>query len=177
MLDQLWAGWRQSFIEGGGAQRDASGCVLCFLGASKETSLANFVLYRGEFNYVVLNAYPYAPGHMMVVPYLHLAELMELREEAWRENAMLLRKCVAALGEAYQPGGYNVGANLGRAGGAAFDDHIHFHVVPRWIGDTNFMTSVASMRVMPESLPSAYRRLYPHFSTSLEVPEARTSRD
>lgn len=164
MLDQLWAGWRRSFIESGEADRGVRSCVLCALGASGIASEENFVLFRGAFNYVVLNAYPYAPGHMMVVPYLHLGDLMELSVDALVENTMLVRKCVGALAEAYKPEGFNLGANLARAGGAAFDDHIHFHVVPRWLGDTNFMTAVASMRVMPESLDSAYARLRPHFA-------------
>ncbi|MDA8386967.1 MAG: HIT domain-containing protein [Actinomycetota bacterium] len=157
MIDQLWAGWRRSFIEDTDGGRKVESCVLCALGADENDE--NFVLHRGKHNYVVLNAYPYAPGHMMVVPYQHAGDVLELDDEVYQESMDLLRSCLRALRGAYDPEGFNVGANLGRAGGAAFDDHLHFHAVPRWMGDTNFMTAVASMRVIPESLSATHARL------------------
>ena len=162
MIDQLWAGWRRSFIEETDGGRNVESCVLCALGA--DLSADNFVLHRGKHSYVVLNAYPYAPGHMMVVPYEHVGDLLELADEVYREATDLLRASTQALRSAYDPEGFNIGANLGRAGGAAFDDHLHFHVVPRWLGDTNFMTTVASMRVLPESLSATHARLKGLFS-------------
>ena len=164
MIDQLWAGWRRAFIDATDGGRRVSECVLCALGKPGADDAQSFVLFRGKRNYVILNAFPYAPGHMMVVPYEHHADLLEMDEESYAEAASLLRKCMAALKSAYAPEGFNMGANLGRAGGAAFDDHVHLHVVPRWLGDTNFMTAVASMRVMPESLSSAHARLVPYFA-------------
>lgn len=157
-MDQLWAGWRQAFIEGNAGLNRSPGCVLCSLGALGVNAVP-FVVFRAEFNYVVLNAYPYAPGHLMVVPYEHCGDLLNLSKSVLIEITELLQRCVAVLTDVYAPGGFNVGANLGRAGGAAFDDHIHFHVVPRWLGDTNFMTSLANTRVMPESLDSSYERI------------------
>ena len=163
MIDQLWAGWRRSFIESSDQEKKRTGCVLCSLGAESDSADSEFVLLRAQYNYVVLNAYPYSPGHMMVVPFGHCGDIEEIASQALAENMLLMKKSVSVLREVYNPDGFNLGANLGRAGGAAFDDHVHFHVVPRWIGDTNFMTATASMRVIPESLESTFTRLISHF--------------
>lgn len=158
-MDQLWAGWRQSFIEGNQTSKIEAKCVLCTMGDLEPSPLSH-VVFRGTHNYVVLNAYPYTPGHLMVVPYAHVAMLTEIEPQVLVENSLVMQKCVEVLTKVYAPGGFNVGANIGRAGGAAIDDHVHFHVVPRWIGDTNFMTSIANIRVLPESLESSYVRIF-----------------
>ncbi len=155
-LDQMWAGWRSEFVESIPSSQD--GCVLCLLG-TLEVGVESHVLFRGERNFVVMNAFPYAPGHVMVVPYNHEGEYLSLGDDVVEENLLLTRRVVAAIKRAYNPDGFNLGANIGKAGGAAIAAHIHFHVVPRWIGDTNFMTTVANTRVLPESLDSAYNRI------------------
>ncbi len=166
-MDQLWAGWRRTFIEGNQISKNESQCVLCALGGL-DPSAESHVIARAKFNYVVLNAYPYAPGHLMVVPYEHVARLNDLVDELLIETMLLLRTCTSVLEKVYEPGGFNLGSNIGRAGGAAIDDHIHFHVVPRWVGDTNFMTSVANMRVLPESLGSSFERIFGAWNQAFE---------
>jgi len=142
-----------------------SSCVLCDLGKGGEEGFdAEYhVLHRGRGCYVVLNAFPYAAGHLMIVPYVHEGDLLNLSDSALTESLNLTRAAIGALKEIYNPEGFNFGANLGRAGGAAFGDHVHFHVVPRWLGDTNFMTTLANIRVIPEALSVTYHRMKPHF--------------
>ena len=159
-LDQMWAGWRSEFVESIPSSKE--GCVLCALGALEE-SVKTHVLFRGEHNFIVMNAFPYAPGHVMVVPYSHEGDYLSLDDEVVHENLSLTRRIVKAIKRAYSPDGFNLGANIGKAGGAAIAAHIHFHVVPRWIGDTNFMTSIANARVLPESLESSYERILAEF--------------
>lgn len=156
---------------GGGAQRgpgsdpddDPGGpahCVFCRIAASGEPSRDNGVLWRGRVAFAVLNAYPYASGHLMVMPLRHVASLGELTEDEHAEVWQALRAAVAALERAYRPEGVNLGANLGRAAGAGIPRHLHVHAVPRWIGDTNFMTAVAGVRVLPEALGDTWDRLH-----------------
>ncbi len=145
--------------------RAPSSCVLCDLGkgSGEGFDLEHYVLYRGRECYVVLNAFPYAAGHLMIVPYAHEGDLLNLGNLVLTESLELTRVAIGALKEIYSPEGFNFGANLGRAGGAAFGDHVHFHVVPRWLGDTNFMTTLAHTRVIPEALPVTYERMRDHF--------------
>ncbi|MGH9091905.1 MAG: HIT family protein [Acidimicrobiales bacterium] len=164
-LEQLWAGWRHEYVSAateaerqGGAAGDG-GCVFCRIAASGPPSAGNGVVWRGDLAYAVLNAYPYASGHLLVLPVRHLAELSELREEESGALWATARAAAAALTAAYHPDGLNLGANLGRAAGAGIPRHLHLHVVPRWSGDTNFMTSVAGVRVMPEPLAAAWEKL------------------
>jgi ATP adenylyltransferase len=136
------------------------GCVFCAMWRSEEPDQSTYVLWRGSMVFAVLNAYPYASGHLMVMPGRHVGELEELtgdeRSELWRG----VEQAVTAVKAAYRPDGLNLGANLGRAAGAGFPRHLHVHVVPRWNGDTNFMTSVAEARVLPEALPVSWARLH-----------------
>ena len=122
------------------------------------------MLARGEHCFVILNAYPYANGHLMVAPYAHTAAIEELPEAASAELMQLVRRSIGALREAYGPEGFNVGANLGTVAGAGVADHVHVHVVPRWEGDTNFMTALADTRVLPESLEDTQRNLKEAFA-------------
>lgn len=168
MIDNLWAGWRMNFLQQseGSVKLDSKlGCILCQLskGGGEDFDKSNYVVFRGDHCYVVLNAFPYAAGHMMIVPNVHEGDLLDLDRSITTEATELTRTAIAALREIYDPEGFNVGANLGRAGGAAFGDHIHFHVVPRWLGDTNFMTTLAHARVIPEALSSTYERVRIHF--------------
>jgi ATP adenylyltransferase len=165
-LENLWAGWRSEYIaeatareRSGALTHDVESCVFCRLAGSGAPSEDNLVVWRGECAFVVMNAYPYASGHLLVMPVRHVDALGEL---APGESAALwsaVQDSVAALEAAYQPDGLNVGANLGRAAGAGLPAHVHFHVLPRWSGDTNFMSSVAGTRVMPETLAQAWKKV------------------
>lgn len=155
-LERLWAGWRSEYVEGTVADE---GCVFCRILASDETAEKTYVVRRDEHTAVVLNAYPYTSGHLMVMPVRHVGELEELdADEAtglWRELAGAVR----ALKAGYSPDGLNVGANLGRSAGAGVPGHFHMHCVPRWNGDTNFMTTLAETRMLPEALPATYEKV------------------
>jgi ATP adenylyltransferase len=167
-LEQLWAGWRHEYVSAATAaeRRGTDGeCVFCRIAASGPPSAENFVVWRSELSFAVLNAYPYASGHLLVMPVRHLGELGELTPAESGDLWEGARQAVAALDTAYDPDGINMGANLGRAAGAGIPGHLHLHVVPRWSGDTNFMTAVAGVRVMPESLAAGWERLskaWPH---------------
>jgi ATP adenylyltransferase len=167
-LENLWAGWRSDYIVqatarerqgGGGAVDDATQCVFCRLAASGPPSSENLVVWRGERTFVVLNAYPYASGHVLVLPLRHVGGLGELDEAESLELWTATRLAVAAIEGAYDPDGMNMGANLGRAGGAGIPHHVHIHALPRWSGDTNFMTTIGGARVMPETLEVVWEKL------------------
>jgi ATP adenylyltransferase len=157
-LERLWAGWRSEYVESAAADADA-GCVFCRILASEEPPQSTYLLWRDDTCAAVLNAFPYTSGHLMVLPVRHVAELEEIRADEATAVWALLSDAVRALKAAYGPDGLNVGANLGRAAGAGVPGHFHVHCLPRWDGDTNFMTSVAEARVLPESLPATYERL------------------
>ena len=155
-LERLWAGWRSEYVEGAA---EAEGCVFCRILASDEPGEVTYVVRRDEQCAVVLNAYPYTSGHLMVMPLRHVADLeaLDSAEAAglWRE----LADAVRALKAAYSPDGLNVGANLGRSAGAGVPGHFHMHCLPRWDGDTNFMTTLAETRMLPEALPATYEKI------------------
>jgi ATP adenylyltransferase len=159
VLDRLWAGWRGEYVAGT-ADPSGDGCVLCgIIGGPPEEDEERGVVWRGERCAVVLNAFPYTTGHVMVLPIRHVGELEDL--DAGESAALWAASvdAVAALKAAYRPGGVNLGANLGRAAGAGVPGHLHLHALPRWDGDTNFMTSVAETRVLPEALPTTWRKV------------------
>ena len=165
-LQHLWAGWRREYIveatereRAGELSHDQADCVFCRLAASGPPSEDNLVVWRGELCFVVLNAYPYASGHVLVLPLRHVGPLTELTEGEAAELWSAARRAVATIEKAYEPDGLNMGANLGRAAGAGLPAHVHLHVLPRWSGDTNFMTSVGETRVMPETLQLTWKRL------------------
>jgi ATP adenylyltransferase len=138
-------------------------CVFCEAQKDPANDETNFVLYRGSRNFVILNLYPYISGHMMIAPYAHIGELAAAGKEDSNEMMDLAKRCQSALGEVYHPQGFNLGMNLGRAAGAGIADHIHMHIMPRWAGDTNFMTTVGETRVLPEDLPTTYQKLRAKF--------------
>jgi len=161
-MDFLWSPWRASYVT---AAREQGNCVLCGLAGlqSSEADEASNVLFRGESNFIVLNLFPYVTGHVMIVPYSHVSGLSDLDEKAGNEMIRLAGRLEKALKEEYRPDGLNMGLNLGHAAGAGVANHIHLHVVPRWIGDANFMTTVGETRVLSESLESTFHRLKKHF--------------
>ena len=165
-LEHLWAGWRREYIVEAtqrertrGLAHDEAECVFCRLAASGPPSEENLVVWRGELTFVVMNAYPYASGHVLVMPLRHVEPLSELTKGESAELWSATEHSVATIEKAYEPDGLNMGANLGRAAGAGLPSHLHLHVLPRWSGDTNFMTSVAETRVMPETLQLSWKRL------------------
>ncbi|MPZ72833.1 MAG: HIT domain-containing protein [Nitriliruptorales bacterium] len=150
-----------SYIRGEG--KDLGGCPFCVLPRRGDDAAA-LILHRGRSVYAILNAYPYNPGHLMVVPYRHVAGLEELTEQEVREMAGLVQRSVRALRSASGPHAFNIGMNIGTLAGAGIAEHLHQHVVPRWSGDTNFMPVVGQTRVLPELLEETYARLAPAFS-------------
>lgn len=165
-MGRLWAPWRIEYI------RHSRGmeCVLCTAPANGDDE-TNLVLHRGHWNFIMMNAFPYSPGHLMVAPFEHTADLTSLTTEQTLEHHHLIKLGVALLTGIAHPDGFNIGLNLGRVAGAGFDQHLHTHIVPRWLGDTNFMPVLAHTRVMSESLASMYRRL----SAALEQTKADLS--
>jgi ATP adenylyltransferase len=159
-LERLWAGWRheyitQNFTEGTSGDH---GCVLCRIFAEGDEE-ASHVLVRGATVGAALNAYPYTSGHLMVAPLRHVGNLEDLTSDEGSELWAVLTDAVVALKSAYRPAGLNVGINLGRVAGAGVPDHLHLHALPRWDGDTNFMTTVAEARVLPEALGVSWDKL------------------
>jgi ATP adenylyltransferase len=151
---RLWAPWRLDYIKG----PDPDECIFC-AAADGDDDAGRYVVARGEHCFVMLNAYPYNNGHLMVSPAAHTASIEDLPDDQLLELMQLTRRSLAALREAYSPEGFNIGVNQGKAAGAAFDDHVHMHVVPRWGGDNNFMPVIGSTRVLPESLDHSYETL------------------
>jgi ATP adenylyltransferase len=161
-LERLWSPWRLAYVSGSG---ESKGCVLC--DAQVESHAAPLLLFRGATCFVILNLYPYNNGHLMVVPNRHVATLADATPAELDEMMRLTQAAEIALTEAYRPQGINVGMNLGRPAGAGVADHMHIHVVPRWTGDTNFMSVVGNVRVLPEDLEQTGSRLRPVFERIL----------
>jgi ATP adenylyltransferase len=157
-MERLWSPWRLSYVTN--ASGEPSGCVFWF---TSEPGRDDLILVRGRTCYVVLNLYPYNNGHLMVVPNRHIGSLHATTLDEREELIDLTRHAEIALMEAYTPQGINMGINLGRPAGAGVLDHLHIHAVPRWNGDTNFMTVIGDTRVLPESLPDTKKRLQPIF--------------
>jgi ATP adenylyltransferase len=158
MSERLWAPWRLSYIERAAAAGPRGGCIFVDLPAENDDR-KNLILHRGEHAFVMLNAFPYTNGHLMVAPYRHTSDLAELTEADAQDIHRLLTASVRWITAAYHPHGFNIGVNLGRAAGAGIPDHLHWHIVPRWEGDTNFMGVVGEVRVLPQSLEESYDRL------------------
>jgi len=161
-LERLWSPWRAKYIASG-VDSQAEGCVFCRIASDPEHDETNLVLHRAEHAFIVLNLYPYISGHLMVVPYLHTAEFDSLPKEISDDLMDLAKRSQTALREVYTPSGFNLGMNLGSAAGAGMPDHLHIHLLPRWSGDTNFMTTVGETRVLPESLETTYSKLRARF--------------
>jgi len=161
-VDRLWSPWRAKYIASG-VDAESPTCVFCEIGRDTENDLSNYVVFRGQLNFVALNLFPYITGHLLVIPYGHLGEFDSASKDVTDEMMDLTKRSQAALREVYKPAGFNMGMNLGAAAGAGIVDHIHIHILPRWSGDTNFMTTVAETRVLPESLADTYAKLRAQF--------------
>ena len=157
-MEHLWSPWRLAYITGA---NPATGCVFC--NAQTDPEADPLVVFRGQTCFVILNLFPYNNGHLMVIPNRHIATLATATTEELHELIVLTRNAEIALTEAFAPHGLNMGVNLGKPAGAGVLDHVHMHIVPRWNGDTNFMTVVGGTRVLPEDLPDSAARLKPIF--------------
>jgi ATP adenylyltransferase len=157
-VERLWAPWRQAYVTG--ASGPPPDCIFCNIG---EPGRGDLIVARGRVSFVILNLYPYNSGHLMVVPSRHVPSLASLDAEEQAELMRLTRHAEIALNETYSPHGLNIGINLGKAAGAGVADHLHVHLVPRWNGDTNFMTVVGNVRVLPEDLNATKAKLAPIF--------------
>lgn len=151
---RLWAPWRQPYISHIGRSRPSAGCLFCKIGKSRQ-DVQNLVVMRGPYGFTLLNLFPYNNGHLMAAPYRHVGDLGGLREEECLDLFRLANDGIARLTKVLKPNGFNLGINLGRAAGAGIPDHLHLHIVPRWVGDTNFMPICSDTKVVSQSLRSA----------------------
>ena len=158
-MDRLWTPWRMNYLQG--ETPTPEGCIFCVQPQSKDTEA--HILQRGDHCYVILNRFPYNSGHLMVVPYAHVATLDGLEADAAAELMVLTQLSLRVLREAYAPQGFNLGMNIGEAAGAGVAGHVHLHIVPRWAGDTNYMTITGETRIIPEWMDQTYERLRPLF--------------
>ena len=153
-MEHLWAPWRIEYIK----KAKEEGCILCQKPAENNDA-SNYILYRGDKNFIIMNSYPYNVGHLMIASFRHVANLDELTDEEFVEHFELVRRSVGILKQVFKPDGFNIGMNLGRIAGAGLDKHIHTHIVPRWAGDTNFMPVIADTNVINEALAETYAKL------------------
>ena len=148
-MDVLWSPWRYDYITGSGTVPTGRDCVFCDVLSNSASDEEKFILTRAEFNFVILNIYPYTSGHLMIVPYDHIATLEGAGKQTTDEMMDLTKRAQAAIDEVYHPDGINLGMNLGKAAGAGVEGHFHMHILPRWVGDVNFMTAVGQTRTIP----------------------------
>lgn len=153
----LWAPWRIKYIEG---FKKGHECIFCI---KPERKKENFILKKGKYSFVIMNTFPYNPGHLMVAPYKHVPELGDLNKEEIYEIMELIKEAIKVLKKVYSPHGFNIGVNIGKIAGAGFEGHIHFHIVPRWEGDTNFMPVLGNTKIISEELKRTYRRLKKYY--------------
>lgn len=158
----MWSPWRMEYIQAAKRATEDDGCIFCDLPHDGDDARAR-ILARGELAFVLLNSFPYNPGHVMVAPFRHTGEFGALSQEEHADVDRLIAASIGVLEKEMEPHGYNLGMNLGRVAGAGIPDHVHWHVVPRWNGDTNFMPVVGQTRVLPELLEETYAKLRPRF--------------
>lgn len=154
-MDYLWSPWRYQYVQ---KTNRGDACIFCQYAADQKDE-DNLVVFRGNRNFVVLNRYPYTTGHLMIAPYEHVAMLDAAAEETLEEMMLLAQRAQRCLSEVYNPQGFNLGMNLGESAGAGIASHIHLHVLPRWNGDTSFITTIAETRVLPEDLAVTWQKL------------------
>lgn len=155
IMKRIFTPWRMKYLN---SEKKEDGCIFCVVIEQKDDS-NNLIIHRGERSFVILNRYPYTSGHLMVIPYQHSETLSDLGTETRNEMMELVNKASEVVKEVYKPEGFNIGINMGSAAGAGIADHIHIHVVPRWIGDTNFIPVVGDTRLIPEELDTTYKRI------------------
>jgi ATP adenylyltransferase len=158
-MEKLWSPWRSQYIESFKTDEKESECVFCEMKDEDSESLSNLIVDRGPLTFTVLNLYPYNNGHLMVVPYRHTSDFLSLTDEEGREIMKKMRDAYKALKEVLRPEGINMGLNLGRVAGAGIHEHVHFHIVPRWNGDTNFMPVLGEVKVISQDLIETKKKL------------------
>jgi len=171
-VDRLWAPWRMEYIRGMQVEDKEGSCIFCKM-LAEDRDRENFIVYRGSRAFVVLNLYPYNSGHLMIVPVRHVGQLGDLHADELLELGQLLQIATRALERTMQPHGFNIGMNLGRIAGAGIQDHVHYHLVPRWSGDTNFMPVTGETKVVSESLRDGWERLHKEFEKILREQATR----
>lgn len=154
-MDHLWTPWRMTYIQN---PKTNDGCVFC-AALSQEDGVENLIVSRSDYAFVILNRYPYTSGHLMIVPYSHQPSLENLDPATRAEIMELIPRALSVLQRVYKAQGFNIGMNIGEAAGAGIVEHVHLHIVPRWVGDTNFMSTLCGTRVLPEILEDTYQRL------------------
>lgn len=162
-METLWAPWRMVYVENAWP----SSCIFCEAPSTRQDE-KNFILYRGKSVFILMNLYPYNPGHIMIAPYRHLDDLQKLSAEEQLELIQAAARSTSLLRQTMNPDGFNLGINQGKSAGAGVEDHLHLHIVPRWNGDTNFMPIMAATKVIPEDLAATYRKLTPVFRETLQ---------
>jgi len=150
-MKKLFAPWRYKYV----SNPNSEGCIFCKAASAKDDKKSG-VLFRGKLSFVIMNKYPYNNGHVMVAPYKHTGNFIELNKDEMLEMSVILQKWQEVIKKAMNPGGFNIGMNIGRIAGAGFEDHLHYHIVPRWSGDTNFMPIIGETKVVPMSIDKAY---------------------
>jgi len=164
-MDRLWSPWRSSYIDSFKQEHlhGAEECFFCDAVADEKSPEKHLLLYCNAHGIIMMNKYPYNNGHLLVAPKLHTSDINRLSDDTFAQLSFLTRLCVIVLTEVYSPQGFNIGANLGRAAGAGVPGHIHYHVLPRWNGDTNFLPVISEVKVISESITDTYNKLIPHF--------------
>ncbi|MDQ2945889.1 MAG: HIT domain-containing protein [Acidobacteriota bacterium] len=160
-MDHLWSPWRYQYIQGA---KSTDACIFCARLAA-DNDEENLIVHRAASNFVILNLYPYTTGHLMIVPYQHVATLGAASQDALQEMILLARDAEKHLGSIYRPAGFNIGMNIGECAGAGVARHIHMHVLPRWKGDANFLSTIGETRVMPEDLQVTWKKLREAFAS------------
>jgi len=158
MIRPIWAPWRMQYI----LSKKGPECIFCEE-PKEEKDRENLIVYRGTKGFIIMNLYPYNNGHLMVVPYRHVYSISELSDDELLDLMKMVQQSVQCLKEAFRPEGFNIGLNIGKVAGAGIEEHLHFHVIPRWVGDTHFMAVLGEVRVIPEHVLSTYDKLFPLF--------------
>lgn len=163
-MERMWSPWRANYISSFKDEKEDKKCIFCSTIEEESSQNHSLIIHKGMYCYVMLNLYPYNSGHLMIIPYRHLSDYLELKEEELQEVNFLHKVTLKAIREEMSPHGFNFGTNIGRAAGAGIDTHIHFHIVPRWNGDTNFMPSLGEVKVISEDLLQTKNKLKPLFN-------------
>ncbi|MHB9041558.1 MAG: HIT family protein [Melioribacteraceae bacterium] len=167
-MEKLWSPWRSNYIESFKTKKDSDACVFCEAPKLSLEDDNSLLVYKNELCYVMLNLYPYNSGHLLIIPYRHQSDMSTLNEKEMNEMMKMVQLSIKALDIAMKPHGYNFGANLGKAAGAGIDSHLHFHVVPRWSGDINFMPSIGEVKIISQDLLATKKNLIDAFEQLLK---------
>ncbi|MGE5681885.1 MAG: HIT family protein [Bacillota bacterium] len=169
-MDKLWSPWRSQYIDSFNTEKKDEGCIFCNKKSTDVLDESNLIVYKDERTFTVLNLYPYNSGHLMVVPYRHTSDFLSLSPEENSEIMRNIQLATKALGKIMSPQGFNIGANVGKAAGAGIDTHLHFHIVPRWLGDINFMPVLGEVKVISQDLLETKRKLIEAYSSLINKP-------